>query len=175
MATSVFRGELTHEQCLIPFVEPKSGKSGTAVIDTGFPGVLVALRFVTRCDIPLDDGHSMHVHGVGQDFKSVPTANISLRFAASEGPEFAWEGLAACDGLPHRADLLLGTEILALGRFTLDGPARAWEWRIDHDQVQPLDDTNTRQSVPERNWLTKIRMLFRRSATVDRHTRPALR
>lgn len=112
-----------------------SDVTGRAVLDSGYPDVMVSSRFAAVHGLKLDHEMWMEVRGIGGQFARVPTTRLSIELPATEGADLKLSDLAAVHELSDEVDLLVGLNVLSLGIFTIDGPAGTWEWKIDDSRI----------------------------------------
>ena len=130
MSTLTLRGSLNKNQCLVPFWLQPGNFEGTAVIDTGFQHAAISDKFLARHGVTLPTVGECKLTTFGLPKSVYPRVDGTVRFLAVNGaPLQIRRDWCLCD-VPG-VDLLIGIDVLRLGRFTLFGPERTWEWSID--------------------------------------------
>ena len=138
MKTWTFRGVLENGHCKMRFRMKGAKREGIAVLDTGYPEVLLSRRFATESGLTLVQDGSCKVAGIGQPLREVPRAHAAFQLLSPADGTLDFGGLVAVEDLPmEEMDLLIGTAILAQGTFTLIGPSRTWEWYVRQENLSP--------------------------------------
>lgn len=138
-ARSTFRGPLVEGQCRVSFQLKGCRGLGVAVLDTGFPWMLLDTKFAARCGVLLDTDNMASIQGIGDEPNMVPTAKVEFAVQSSVGPPFICHGTVGVCKLPKGLDMLIGTDVLIAGDFSLNGRTASWSWVIDsRDLGAPL-------------------------------------
>ena len=106
---------------------------GVGIVDTGFPAFLLSEGYAERAGLDVHNrGPKVEFAGINGVYMEGRRATVELEVEPLIGDPLCFKTEVGVGEIPDGLDLLLGLEALTLGRFTIDGANRRWQWIVRH-------------------------------------------